>query len=137
MFEALFTAFAATPCTVTTFLGIPPWYKYLVDAGRMVVDDTSKACELIAPFQWKGSDTVPAGGDVTLIVMGVLDILLRLAGLVAVGFVIYGAIQYITSDGAPDKTKEAQQTIINALVGLVIALIATTAVAFIGRTITA
>lgn len=128
MLNSLFTFFGA-PCTVHNFLGIPPWYKYLVDAGRMVQNDTTKACELVGKFEWQG------GGDVVLIALGVLDILLRLAGLVAVGFVIYGSIQYITSDGAPDKTKEAQQTLINALVGLVIALIATTAVAFIGRTI--
>jgi hypothetical protein len=128
MLDVLFTGFAAT-CRINYFLGIPPWYKYLVDSGRMVFNDASKACELVGNFKWQG------GGDIVLIALGVLDIALRLAGLVAIGFVLFGAIQYITSDGSPDKTKDAQQTIINALVGLVIALIATTAVGFIGRTI--
>lgn len=123
-----FRSFAAA-CDVNSFLGIPPWYKYLVDAGRMAVNQTTKACELVGTFEWR------AGGDVVLIALGILDILLRVSGMVAVAFVIYGGIQYITSDGSPDKTKDAQQTIINALIGLVIALIATTAVAFIGRTL--
>lgn len=124
----MFQSFAAA-CTTHSFLGIPPWYKYLVDAGRMTENKTTHLCEIVGAFEWKG------GGDVLLIAMGILDILLRVSGMVAVAFVIYGGIQYITSDGSPDKTKDAQQTIINALIGLVIALIATTAVAFIGRTL--
>jgi hypothetical protein len=126
----LLQGFAAT-CTAHTFLGIPPWYKYLIAAGRMQVNQATGLCELNGTVLKSGQ----LGGDITLIAMGVLDILLRLSAYVAVGFIIYGSIQYITSDGQPDKTKEAQSTIINALVGLVIAFIATAAVSFIGRAI--
>src|SRR4051812_26246649 len=119
--------FAAT-CAVNTFFGISPWYKYLVTAGRMTVNPDTGVCELNG-FRWGG------GGDIVLIFMGVLDILLRLSAVVAIGFIIYGSIQYVTSDGAPDRTKEAQSTIINALVGLVIAAIAAATVSFIGRSL--
>ena len=74
-------------------------------------------------------------GDITLIVMAVLDMALRLAGLVAVGFVIYGAIQYVTSRGEPDGVKNAQNTVINALVGLTIAILAAGVVRFVGNRI--
>jgi len=130
--QLFFNFFGATvangPCPITYFLGIPPWYKYLVSSGRMVANNG--ICEVVGGFKWQ------AGGgkvsDIVLIIMGVLDILLRVAGLVAVGFIIYGAIQYITSDGEPSKSKDAQSTIINALIGLIIALIATTTVGFLG-----
>jgi len=118
--------FAAT-CNTATFFGIPSWSKYLVSAGRMSVNPDTGICEINGNFQWGG------GGDILLILMGVLDILLRVAALVAIGFIIYGSIQYVASDGAPDRTKDAQSTIINALVGLVIALIATATVSFVGR----
>jgi len=46
---------------------------------------------------------------------------------------IYGAIQYITSQGEPEKTAKAQSTIIDALIGLVIALISVGVVSFLGK----
>lgn len=129
MFMQFIHTFAAG-CDTSNFFGIPPWYKYLVLSGRMAVDSTTGLCEIVGDFKWQN------GGDVALIALALVDILLRVAGLVAVGFVVYGGIQYVSSDGAPDKTKAAQETIINALVGLVIALIASAAVAFFGRAIT-
>jgi len=133
MLSQIFQLFAAG-CASNTFFGIPTWYHYLVDAGRMVtkVDAATgvTTCDLAGDFQWQN------GGDIVLILLGILDILLRVAGMVAVGFIIYGGIQYITSEGQPDKTKDAMQTIINALVGLVIAIVATAFVSFIGNTLT-
>ncbi|MEK7153079.1 MAG: hypothetical protein AAB834_03970 [Patescibacteria group bacterium] len=119
----LFQFFADT-CSVKTFFGIPPWYEYLVSSGRMASNSVTGACELVGKLQWN---------DFTLIALALLDMALRLAGLVTVIFVLYGGIQYVLSQGEPDKTKDAQQTIINALIGLVIALVATALVSFIGN----
>ena len=128
----IFTQTFAAACELKTFLGIPPWYKYLVNAGRME-QKNSGLCEFVSTFDWAGA----GGGDIALILLGILDIMLRVAALVAIGYVVYGSIQYVTSDGQPDKTKSAQSTIINALVGLVIAFIATAALSFIARAISA
>ena len=119
----LFQFFADT-CSVKTFFCIPPWYEYLVSSGRMASNSVTGACELVGKLQWN---------DFTLIALALLDMALRLAGLVTVIFVLYGGIQYVLSQGEPDKTKDAQQTIINALIGLVIALVATALVSFIGN----
>jgi len=54
---------------------------------------------------------------------------------VAIAFVIYGAIQYIASQGSPDATSKAQSTIINALIGLAITIVAITFVSFLGRSL--
>ena len=130
IFTQLFQSFAAG-CTTSGFFGIPPWYKYLVVAGRMETKTDpviGQYCDLksVSSFADRTQDLI-------LVAMGILDIVLRLAGMVAVGFVIYGGILYMTSDGDPSRTKDAQQTIINALVGLVIAIIATALVSFIGN----
>lgn len=66
-----------------------------------------------------------------LVILAAIEILLRVAGLVAVVFVIYGGFRYITSQGEPENTKAALNTIINALIGVAIAVVASAAVAFI------
>lgn len=109
-------------CYANNFFGFPHWYEYL----DVNVDATTKVCQ-VSKF------TFP--GDITLVVLALLDMALRLAGLVALGFVIYGAINYVTSQGEPDKTKKAQDTVLNALIGLVLALLAAGIVRFIGARI--
>lgn len=104
-----------------SFFGIPPWYKYIEAAGKLNGD-----CQVV-------KFNIPA--DLSLVVLGILDILLRIAGLAAVGFVIYGGIQYVVSQGEPDRTKKALGTIVNACIGLAIALIAVAFVSFIGNAV--
>jgi NAD/NADP transhydrogenase beta subunit len=67
-----------------------------------------------------------------LIGLAFVDIALRLAALVTIGYIIWGGIQFVIAQGEADRTKKARQTIINALIGLIIALIATAMVVFIG-----
>ncbi|HSD56464.1 MAG TPA: hypothetical protein VLA92_04935 [Candidatus Saccharimonadales bacterium] len=122
----------ADTCSTKSFFGIPPWYKYLVSSGLMATNKVTGACELVGSIKFNEAGWLQV---IALIGMALLDMALRVAGLVAVGFVIYGGIQYVLSQGEPDKTKDAQQTIINALIGLVIALIATPLVSFIGNRI--
>lgn len=104
-----------------TLLGLPVWYKYL-----------EGTCDEIAgPYrdrnEAKGLDWPAASGRVAL---AVVEIMIRIGTLVAVGFVIYGGFRYILSQGDPEGTKSARQTILNAVIGLVIALVATGGVAF-------
>ncbi len=58
--------------------------------------------------------------------------LLRIAGIVTAFFIIYGGVRYVTSQGEPENTKAARSTIINALIGAAIAMIAAVLVSFIG-----
>jgi hypothetical protein len=68
-----------------------------------------------------------------LIGIVVFEDLLRIAGIVAVGYVIYGGINYQTSQGEPENTHRARQTITNAMIGVVIAVLGSAAVNFIGN----
>jgi hypothetical protein len=134
MLSALLSQFALT-CSAPTFLGLRPWYYYL-NYGAITVKSPngtvlSQYCG-IQNFQLLPAGSTPS--DVPLVLLAVVDDLLRIGGLVAVGFIIYGAIQYVTSQGSPDQTSHAQRTIINAVVGLVISIIAVTVVSFIGNT---
>lgn len=130
---------ACTYGCATSFLGLPAWYKYLqLDSECNVVgptenvatgrtDDTSTPQDesIKQVFSWERA----AG----YIAIAIVEMLLRIASLVAVGFVIYGGFRYIASQGEPENAKSARQTIINALIGLVIAIAAASIVAFIGN----
>jgi len=107
----------------STFLGFPTWYKYLKPTFKAATDKTVSGCDLNAKMP----------EDLGKIGLALVEILLRLGGLIAVAFVVYGGFKYITSQGEPDKTKNARQTIVNSMIGLVISIIATAAVAFIGK----
>lgn len=101
-----------------------PWYKYL--QGETVDGKCSPT------FPKTPKNNYDLGKGVPLILMAIIELLLRIAGLIAVGFIIYGSIQYITSQGSPDSLKGAKSTITNAIVGLVIAMLATGFVQFLG-----
>ncbi|MDR3298131.1 MAG: hypothetical protein LBT19_02055 [Candidatus Nomurabacteria bacterium] len=52
-------------------------------------------------------------------------------GLVAVIILIIAGIQYITSEGEPEKTKRAQATITYTVIGLIIATAAAAILSFV------
>lgn len=108
-----------------TFLGLQPWYQYL----HVITDSTTKACRIT---NFDKGNVLGEKSPFLLIGLAILDDLIRVAALAAVGFVIYGGIQYITSQGSPDATSKARQTILNALIGLAFAVIAASLVSFIG-----
>lgn len=105
------------------FFGLIPWYHYL-PAGSL-----DSNCD-IKKFNILPTSSTPS--DVPLVLLAVIDDLLRIAAMVAIAFVIYGAIRMITSQGSPEETSKAQTTIINALIGVAIAIIAAGFVNFLG-----
>ena len=106
----------------SSFFTLEPWYQYLS------VDP--KTCDVT---NFNSTNILGGSSPFLLIGLAILDDLIKIAALVAVGFVVYGGIQYVTSQGAPDATKKAQQTIINALVGVVLSIVAASIVSFIGN----
>jgi hypothetical protein len=121
MLRSLFTQFGAgSGCNPPEFFGLKPWYAYL---------ETDSKCNVI------NFEVLPTNGasDLLLILLVLIDDLLRIAAFVAIGYIIYGGILYVTSQGSPDQTGKAQNTILNALIGLVIAVVAVAFVTFIGN----
>jgi hypothetical protein len=106
------------------FLGFPTWYEYL-DIGPKQNDP----CAIIGP---KEDGDFSFRKALPRIALALVDIMLRVAGMVAVAYTIFGGFKYMTSQGEPDATKQAQGTVINALIGLAIAILATTIVSFVG-----
>ena len=70
------------------------------------------------------SDPVPGLGTASQVIMRVIEILLAIAGLVAVIFLIVGGFRYITAGGNEETAEGAKKTLINAIIGVVIVILA-------------
>ncbi len=73
--------------------------------------------------------------DFLTVMVELLNLAIKFVGLLAVAFLIWGGVKYITSGGDESKTEEANKTIINALVGLGIVLLSGIIVNFVIDTI--
>lgn len=94
--------------------------------------------QTLLPDLWRGLRT---GGnceveinsiyDVRNLIANGIEIALTIAVFVAVGFIIYGGFRYIISSGDPSGVKKAKETIVNAIIGLVLAMLSFGIVRFI------
>lgn len=69
--------------------------------------------------------------DFWVIALNGVEILLQVVAYVAAGFVVWGGFKYIKSEGEPGKITESKAAIMNAVIGLVIALTSVAIVAYI------
>ncbi len=97
----------AGPC-VERLLTFPTWYNGLTEMKGGNCSIKSPGADL-SGFVWK-------------IVFNIVEIALQLVAYIAVGFVMYGGFQYIISGDSSDGMSKAKTTILNALIGLVIAI---------------
>lgn len=97
----------------SSFFGIPVWYKYL---------ELDSDCNIVTDKQ----QNVAAK-----IILGIIDIALFLAGLLAVIMIIWGGFQFIFANGEPGSIANARKTILNAVIGLIIAILASQIVRFV------
>lgn len=120
-----------------SFLGLKPWFAYLpekgVDSAGKQINMFDENCQVVGFQLLPGGSSASKESHLPQVLLAVADDLLRIAGLVAVAYVIVGGSKYITSQGEPDKTKQAKDSIINALIGLAMAIVAAAIVSYIGN----
>ncbi len=107
---------SAQACSKGNFFEFPTWFKYL---------DLNDDC---APL-------IKNINDIWLILLAIVEMLIRLGVILAIIFVIYGAVSLIIARGTPEKVNTARDMIIDAMTGLVIGLVAIALVSFIGKSI--
>ena len=75
-------------------------------------------------------------GDISSILITIINWALGLAGLISVGFIIYGGFKYIFSAGNEKTAGEGKAVVFNALIGLVIIILAYVIVRIVVSTVT-
>ncbi len=103
--------FAACGGDWVDYLGLEPWYACLqVKYGEVRIGELN---------------------DIWLIVLPLLESAIRAAGYIAVGFIFWGGIKYIKSQGNPGETGQARDIIRNAIIGLLWVILSVTVVEFV------
>ena len=100
--------FAACDANV---LGIPAWYNNLPMDGN---------CGIQSPST---SDDTAFRKFVLVIILNVVQAALMIVGYIAVIFIIKGGYLYVLARGESGNVAAAKQTITNAIIGLIIALL--------------
>ncbi len=77
------------------------------------------------------SDNTTAGTEVNTIVENVINIISLVVGVVAVVMIIVGGLRYITSGGESGSVTGAKNTIMYAIVGLIVVAMAQLIVRFV------
>ena len=77
------------------------------------------------------ADTASSGSDVQSIIASVINIFSLVVGVIAVIMIIIGGVKYITSGGDAGNVTGAKNTILYAIIGLVIVALAQTIVFFV------
>jgi hypothetical protein len=99
------------------FLGFPNWNSGLT-------------CDVGANGQpYTVIDSIPT--FIWTIVLNVIDILMRIAGMIAVVMLLFNGFQYMTSGGQADKIAAAKKGLLQAIVGLLITVMAVSIIGFI------
>ncbi len=127
----------ATNCqSKPTFFGLLPWYQYLTTYSKTSPQLSQPVCEVcfnvFGNQQPTSNCKSSTASDISLILLAVVDDLLRVAGLVAIGMVLFSSVKFITSQGVPDEVAKARSSLINGIIGAAIALVAVVIVSFIG-----
>lgn len=111
-----FAPSAAAACD-SSFLGIPPWYRGLT---------TGSECEIISPEAAGGIEAF-----IVKIVLNVIQMAMVLVAYIAAFFIIYGGFLFITNGNDAAGVEKGRRTVLNAVIGLAIALSASTILNFI------
>jgi hypothetical protein len=123
--------------TQTTILGIPTWYKYLGGNEVKQLDKTGEESGTVCqPKIWTRKGESLPKRDVLLIVAAIMEILIRVAGLAAFIYLMYGGFMYLTSSGNSESVKKAGSTLLNAAIGLAIVISATTIINYFAKQLT-
>lgn len=112
-----------------------PIQSDLVCPLGLVKDGPTGLCLPTNPLT-PATGSIVASSSVGQLIQRFLDILLTLAGVIAILFIVIGGYQYITSRGAEDQAKAGRKTMTYAIIGLIAVLLAYTGVNLVVRLIT-
>ena len=111
-------SYAATSCDNARFITMPAWYRGLTkEAGGGCEIDITQA----GNDENKGGSIGPA---IYLIALNVGEMMMHIASYVAIAFVFVGGYRFMISSANADVNARARKTIINALVGLAVSMLA-------------
>jgi hypothetical protein len=96
--------------------------NFFGSASSVITDGANKACG--------GGASCNTGSSVAGIFAGVSNALIFLVGAVSVIMIIVGGLRYVLSNGDAKQTESAKNTILYAVIGVIVAVAAYAIVSF-------
>jgi cytochrome bd-type quinol oxidase subunit 2 len=81
--------------------------------------------------QWSAAGCTTPGPTLNNTIADIVNVLSMIVGVVSVIMIIIGGLKYVTSNGDPAASKSAKNTILFAIVGIVVVAIAQAIVQFV------
>lgn len=122
----LFSQSAQAACD-KRFLTMPVWYRGLgpgCDANIEAI-----------PGEHKNIGG-KLGAAILIVGLNIVEMLMHIASYTAAAFIIVGGFKYMTSMGSPDGNVKGRKTIMNAVIGLIVSMVAITVVSYLVKTMT-
>lgn len=110
------TTHAAANSCEKSILGISPWYKGLTEQSA------DGKCSIVSPVQ--SGSKLALQEFIWRIALNIIGIVLGFIGYIAFFFVLYGGFLFLTGGNNPSQIEKARKTLLNAVIGLVIAIAA-------------
>lgn len=104
----------------TRLLTFPAWYDGLVKGD----------CSVKSPAEAGGLSVF-----IWTIALNVIDMAMQAVGYISVGFIIRGGFKYMTAIGDPGEVAKAKKIIMDATIGLILAVFSVAIVNFISEAI--
>ncbi len=102
-----------------------------LSSNASAADPKTEACTALTKIDGKACDAASTQTAISVIIGSVINILSMLVGAVSVIMIIIGGFKYVTSNGDASSTKSAKDTVMYALIGLLLVGFAQTLVRFV------
>lgn len=103
--------------------------KFLLAATQYSHGDSRN----LVPSLYNGIDKFESIKQIPLVLANAIQIILAVVGVLAVIYIIYAGIQYITSSGDPQKVAAAKTGLEHAVIGIFLSASAYLIVEFLAR----
>lgn len=98
-------------------LGIPPWYR-----GMTVEQENPSTGNPECVIQSPDGSEDGVQNFVLKLALNIIEIAIVVTGYIAFFFLLYGGFQFLTGGSNPGQVEKARLTMLNAIIGLAIAL---------------
>lgn len=122
-----------TATSLLTLLVVPAIVAFAPTAQAALIDTGSagEACKALSPDNPNAACDQTAETSIKGIIQTALEILSVVIGIIAVIMLMIGGIKYITSSGDPGNIASAKNSILFAVVGLIVVALAQIIVRFV------
>jgi len=108
--------------------------KTFIISGLLLAQEDSREYGLV-PFREMVSRGIFRGGEAGQFIVDMVTWMMSIIGAVAIAFIVWGAVMYVTSAGREKQIETAKRILLYAIIGFIIAILAVVILQVVGRVV--